>query len=35
VTPRLRKGTQTFRLVATDRSGHRQAKATTVKKTTR
>ncbi|HEX5923895.1 MAG TPA: serine protease, partial [Baekduia sp.] len=35
VTPKLRKGTQTFRLVATDRSGHRQAKATTVKKTTR
>jgi hypothetical protein len=35
VTPRLRKGTQTFRLLATDRSGHRQAKATTVKKTTR
>jgi trypsin len=35
VTPRLRKGIQTFRLLATDRSGHRQAKATTVKKTTR
>ncbi len=35
VTPKLRKGTQTFRLVATDRSGHRQATATTVKKTTR
>jgi trypsin len=35
VTPKLRKGTQTFRLVAMDRSGHRQAKATTVKKTTR
>jgi hypothetical protein len=35
VTPKLRKGTQTFRLLATDRSGHRQAKATTVKKTTR
>ncbi len=35
VTPRLRKGTQTFRLLAVDRSGHRQAKATTVKKTTR
>jgi V8-like Glu-specific endopeptidase len=35
VTPKLRKGAQTFRLVATDRSGHRQAKATTVKKTTR
>jgi hypothetical protein len=35
VTPKLRKGTQTFRLVATDLSGHRQAKATTVKKTTR
>ncbi len=35
VTPRLRRGTQTFRLVAMDRSGHRQAKATTVKKTMR
>jgi hypothetical protein len=35
VTPKLRKGTQTFRLVASDLSGHRQAKATTVKKTTR
>jgi secreted trypsin-like serine protease len=35
VTPKLRKGTQTFRLLATDRSGHRQAKATTVKKRTR
>jgi hypothetical protein len=35
VTPKLRKGTQTFRLLATDLSGHRQAKATTVKKTTR
>ncbi|MES1193029.1 MAG: serine protease [Solirubrobacterales bacterium] len=35
VTPKLRKGTQTFRLLAIDRSGHRQAKATTVKKTTR
>ena len=35
MTPKLRKGTQTFRLLATDRSGHRQAKATTVKKTTR
>jgi trypsin len=35
VTPKLRKGTQIFRVVATDRSGHRQAKATTVKKKTR
>jgi V8-like Glu-specific endopeptidase len=35
VTPKLRKGTQTFRLLAIDRSGHRQAEATTVKKTTR
>jgi hypothetical protein len=35
VTPKLRKGTQTFRLVATDRSGHRQAKATTARRTTR
>jgi V8-like Glu-specific endopeptidase len=35
VTPKLRKGAQTFRLVAMDRSGHRQAKATTVTKTTR
>jgi secreted trypsin-like serine protease len=35
VTPKLRKGTQTFRLLAVDRSGHRQAKATTAKKTTR
>lgn len=35
VTPKLRKGIQIFRVVATDRSGHRQAKATTVKKRTR
>jgi secreted trypsin-like serine protease len=35
VTPKLHRGTQTFRLLATDRSGHRQAKATTVKKATR
>lgn len=35
VTPKLRKGSQTFRLVASDLSGHRQAKATTVRKTTR
>jgi hypothetical protein len=35
VTPKLRKGIQTFRLVASDLSGHRQAKATTVKKRTR
>jgi V8-like Glu-specific endopeptidase len=35
VTPKLRKGTQTFRLVASDLSGHRQATATTIKKTTR
>jgi hypothetical protein len=35
VTPKLPKGTQTFRLLATDLSGHRQAKATTATKTTR
>jgi len=35
VTPRLRKGTQTFRLVATDARGNRQRKATVLRKTTR
>ena len=35
VTPRLRKGTHTFRLTATDSAGHRQAAPTTFKKTTR
>lgn len=34
-TPALRKGKQTFTIVATDRAGHRQARATTVSKTTR
>jgi hypothetical protein len=34
-TPRLRKGTQTFRLVASDLKGNRQVRATTVRKTTR
>jgi secreted trypsin-like serine protease len=35
VTPRLRRGAQTFRLLGIDMRGNRQAKATTVKKTTR
>jgi hypothetical protein len=35
VTPKLRKGAQTFRLVGIDLHGNRQLKATTVKKTTR
>jgi hypothetical protein len=35
VTPHLRKGVQTFRLQGIDMRGNRQAKATTVKKTTR
>jgi hypothetical protein len=35
VTPKLRKGAQTFRLWGIDLHGNRQAKATTVKKTTR
>jgi secreted trypsin-like serine protease len=35
VTPKLRKGVQTFRFVGIDLRGNRQAKATTVKKTTR
>ena len=34
-TPVLRKGRQTFTIVATDRAGHRQARPTTVVKTTR
>jgi hypothetical protein len=33
-TPRLRKGTQTFRLTAVDAAGHRQRVATTVKRRT-
>jgi secreted trypsin-like serine protease len=35
VTPRLRKGRHTFRLVGVDTAGHRQAKPTTFTKTTR
>lgn len=34
-TPELRRGRQTFTIVATDRAGHRQARPTTVVKTTR
>jgi secreted trypsin-like serine protease len=34
-TPVLHKGRQTFTIVATDRAGHRQARPTTVVKTTR
>jgi hypothetical protein len=34
-TPVLRRGRQTFTIVATDRAGHRQARPTTVVKTTR
>jgi hypothetical protein len=35
VTPRLRRGRHTFRISATDAAGHRQARPTTVRKTTR
>jgi hypothetical protein len=34
-TPKLRKGTHTFTIVATDVAGHRQAAPTTFKRTTR